>query len=65
MAKKITAIILGASAAMAGLSNLYMDSTGLSTPVVAGLFVAGVIIGTFALIALAVMATIDYARRPR
>jgi len=65
VAKKVTAIVFGASVAMAGIPYLFTDSTRTLSPVGGGFFVAGVVLGTFSLIALAVMALIDYARRPR
>jgi len=65
VAKKVTAIVCGVSWAVFGLSHLFAGPTGeLTTPGLV-LYAAGMTIGIFSLIALAIMGIIDYARRPR
>lgn len=65
MAKKIAGIVAGVSWAVFGLSFLFSDPPGTLTDTGVVLFVAGMMIGIFSLIALGVLALIDYARRPR
>jgi len=65
MAKKITAIVCGVFWAIFGIAHLFAGPTGELSGVGVVLFIVGVLIGIFSLIALAVMASIDYARRPR
>lgn len=65
MAKKITAIVCGVSWAVFGLSHLFAGPTGALSGTGVVMFAAGMMIGIFSLIALAILALIDYARRPR
>jgi hypothetical protein len=65
VAKKVTAIIAGVSWAVFGLSHLFAGPTGALSDAGVVLFVTGILVGIGALIALAVLALIDYARRPR
>lgn len=65
MAKKIVAIICGVFWAIFGISFVFSDPPGTLTDTGVVLFVIGMGMGIVSLIALAIMATIDYARRPR
>ena len=65
MAKKVTAIVAGVSWAVFGLSFIFSDPPGTLTDSGVVLFAAGMMIGIFSLIALGILALIDYARRPR
>lgn len=65
MAKKVTGIICGCAWAVFGFSFLTVGPTGDLSDAGVVLFVLGMMIGIFSLIALIVLALIDYARRPR
>jgi len=65
VAKKITAIVAGVFWAMFGVSFLFAGPTGALNGAASVLCIAGCLVGTGALITLAVLALIDYARRPR
>jgi hypothetical protein len=65
VAKKVTAVVCGVSWAVFGVSFIFSDPPGTLTDTGVVLSMTGMMIGIFSLIALAVLALIDYARRPR
>lgn len=65
MTKKITAIIAGVFWAMFGISFIFTGPAGGLTGPGVALYIVGILGGIGALVALAALVLIDYARRPR
>jgi hypothetical protein len=65
VAKKITGIVAGVSWVLVAIFWNFPTDASVGARVQGGLWLAGLLVGIFSLIALVVMATIDYARRPR